>query len=240
MKKISFSYRGYRFPPEIIHRTIWRYLRFTLSLHDVEDLLAERGITVSYETIRRWVNHFGPLIAADLRRRRPRPHTTWYLGAPRGRASQCRPAGQDCRRRNTPRPFGKAPATLPPSPGLPNAPCSRYRAFVPAGLGSIREIPAYISIRRFESEAQREARYKAVYQSDWWKTNITPIVDQFLIRPTNVQRIVPTPRSPVQQVEMENGPGAGGPAPGAATSCIRVRARSCSRRGTWNRTHAPA
>ena len=49
------------------------YLRFTLSLRDVEDLLAERGIRISYETVRRWVNHFGPLIAADLRKRRPKP-----------------------------------------------------------------------------------------------------------------------------------------------------------------------
>ena len=46
---------------------------------DVEDLLAERGIAVSYETIRRWVNHFGPMIAADLRQRRPRPDTIWHL-----------------------------------------------------------------------------------------------------------------------------------------------------------------
>jgi hypothetical protein len=59
MKKIS--YRGYRFPPEIIQQAIWLYLRFTLSLRDVEDLLAERGIMVSYETVRRWVNHFGPV-----------------------------------------------------------------------------------------------------------------------------------------------------------------------------------
>ena len=45
----------------------------------VEDLLAERGITVSYETVRRWVNHFGPMIAADLRKRRPKRYTTWHL-----------------------------------------------------------------------------------------------------------------------------------------------------------------
>ena len=77
MKKIS--YRGYRFPPEIIQQAIWLYLRFTLSLRDVEDLVAERGIMVSYETVRRWVNHFGPMIAADLRKRRPKPHTTWHL-----------------------------------------------------------------------------------------------------------------------------------------------------------------
>ena len=48
-------------------------------MRDVEDLLAERGIAVSYESVRRWVNHFGPMIAADLRKRRPRPHTTWHL-----------------------------------------------------------------------------------------------------------------------------------------------------------------
>ena len=53
--------------------------RFTLSLRDVEDLLAERGVAVSYETVRRWVNHFGPMIAADLRKRRLKPHTTWHL-----------------------------------------------------------------------------------------------------------------------------------------------------------------
>jgi putative transposase len=58
----KFSYAGYRFPPEIIRQAIWLYLRFTLSLRDVEDLLAERGIIVSYETVRRWVNHFGPMI----------------------------------------------------------------------------------------------------------------------------------------------------------------------------------
>jgi hypothetical protein len=77
MKKIS--YKGYRFPPEIIQQAIWLYLRFTLSFRHVEDLLAERGIMVSYETVRRWVNHFGPKIAADLRKRRPKPHTTWHL-----------------------------------------------------------------------------------------------------------------------------------------------------------------
>ena len=71
MSKISYA--GYRFPPEIIQQAIWLYVRFTLSFRDVEDLLAERGIMVSYETVRRWVNHFGPKIAADLRKRRPKP-----------------------------------------------------------------------------------------------------------------------------------------------------------------------
>jgi putative transposase len=73
------SYAGYRFPPEVIQHAIWLYVRFSLSFRDVEDLLAERGIAVSYETVRRWVNHFGPTIAARLRKRRPKPCTTWHL-----------------------------------------------------------------------------------------------------------------------------------------------------------------
>ena len=75
----KISYGGYRFPPEIIQQAIWLYIRFTLSFRDVEDLLAERGILVSYESVRRWVNHFGPMIAADLRKRRPKPHTICWL-----------------------------------------------------------------------------------------------------------------------------------------------------------------
>src|ERR1700681_130866 len=75
----KISYAGYRFPPVIIQQAIWLYARYTLSFRDVEDLLAERGIAVSHETVRRWVNHFGPMIAADLRKRRPKPCTTWHL-----------------------------------------------------------------------------------------------------------------------------------------------------------------
>ena len=67
------------FPAEFIQQAIWLYLRFTLSFRDVEDLLAEHGILVSYETVRRWVSHFGPKIAADLRRRRSKPDTIWHL-----------------------------------------------------------------------------------------------------------------------------------------------------------------
>jgi putative transposase len=80
----EISSNGYRFPPEIIQQAIWLYLRFTLSFRDVENLLGERGIVVSYETVRRWVNHFGPLIAADLRKRRPKPYTIWHLTGPSG------------------------------------------------------------------------------------------------------------------------------------------------------------
>jgi putative transposase len=75
----KISYAGYRFPPEIIHQAMWLYLRFALSLRDVDDLLAERGVAVSCKTVRRWVNHFGPMIAADLRKRRLKPHATWHL-----------------------------------------------------------------------------------------------------------------------------------------------------------------
>jgi putative transposase len=75
----NISYSGYRFPPVIIQQAIWLYARFSLSFRDVGDLLAERGIIVSYKTVRRSANHFGPKIAADLRKRRPKPHATWHL-----------------------------------------------------------------------------------------------------------------------------------------------------------------
>jgi transposase-like protein len=74
-----FNYRRHRFPPEIIQHAIWLYLRFTLSYRDVEELLAERGLDISYETVRRWVLKFGPSIARRLRDRRPRPSDRWHL-----------------------------------------------------------------------------------------------------------------------------------------------------------------
>jgi len=64
---VQLSYRRHRFPPAVIQHAIWLYLRFTLSYRDVEDLLVERGLEVSYETVRRWVLKFGPLIARKLR-----------------------------------------------------------------------------------------------------------------------------------------------------------------------------
>jgi putative transposase len=67
MPPLSFS--GYRFPRDIIQRAVWMYLRFTLSFRDVEELLAERRIEVTYESIRRWVLAFGPPIARRLRAR---------------------------------------------------------------------------------------------------------------------------------------------------------------------------
>src|SRR5436305_4450312 len=69
----QLSYRRHRFPVEIIQHAIWLYLRFTLSYRDVEELLAERGLDVSYDTVRRWVLKFGPLIARKLRAGPPTP-----------------------------------------------------------------------------------------------------------------------------------------------------------------------
>src|SRR4030081_3613224 len=75
----QLSYRRHRFPPPIIQHAIWLYLRFTLSYRDVEDLLAERGLDVSYETVRRWVLKFGPAVAQRLRHCRPGPGGCWHL-----------------------------------------------------------------------------------------------------------------------------------------------------------------
>ena len=73
------SYARHQFPAEIIRHAVWLYLRFTLSYRDVEELLAERGIETSYESVRRWVQKFGPAFARNLRRLRPRPTDRWHL-----------------------------------------------------------------------------------------------------------------------------------------------------------------
>ena len=72
-------YRRHRFPAEIISHAVWLYYRFNLSHRDVEELLAERGIRVSYEAIRLWCRKFGPAYADQLRRRRPGPADKWYV-----------------------------------------------------------------------------------------------------------------------------------------------------------------
>jgi putative transposase len=73
------DYHGYRFPPQIISHAVWLYHRFSLSFRDVEDLLAERGVSVTYETIRQWCLMFGLDYARRLRRSRGRLGDTWYL-----------------------------------------------------------------------------------------------------------------------------------------------------------------
>ena len=71
MRRISI--KRHRFPPEIICHSIWLYARLTLSFRDIEEMLAERGLDVSYETVRRWFLKFGSTIVANIRRTSPRP-----------------------------------------------------------------------------------------------------------------------------------------------------------------------
>jgi putative transposase len=73
------TYKRHRFPPEIISYSVWLYFRFALSYRDVEELLTERGVIVTYETIRQWCQKFGQAYANELRRRRPRPGDKWHL-----------------------------------------------------------------------------------------------------------------------------------------------------------------
>ena len=79
MHQPSSLYKRHRFPGEIISHVVWLYYRFLLSYRDVEELLAERGIAVSDETIRRWCRKFGQRFADGVRRRRPRPGDKWHL-----------------------------------------------------------------------------------------------------------------------------------------------------------------
>ena len=79
MKTDAPSYHGYRFPPEIISHAVWLYHRFCVSFRNVEELLAQRGITVSYEAVRLWCIKFGPEYARRLKRRQGRLGDTWHL-----------------------------------------------------------------------------------------------------------------------------------------------------------------
>ena len=76
---LPISFKRHRFPPDVIRHAVWLYFRFTLSIRDVEELLAQRGVEVSREAVRCWINKFGPLIAANLRRRRGPPTGRWHL-----------------------------------------------------------------------------------------------------------------------------------------------------------------
>jgi putative transposase len=73
------SFKRHRFPPDTIRLAVWLYFRFTTSLRDVEEMLAERGIDVTYETVRCWANKFGPAIAANIRRCRGAADRVWHL-----------------------------------------------------------------------------------------------------------------------------------------------------------------
>src|ERR1700741_1311437 len=74
------SYKRHRFPPQIIAHAVWLYFRFPLSLRLVEEMLLERGIVVSYETIRRWGRKFGAAYAKQLRRKKPSPKDILHMG----------------------------------------------------------------------------------------------------------------------------------------------------------------
>ncbi|MEH0630581.1 IS6 family transposase [Streptomyces stelliscabiei] len=80
MVSASLSYRGHRYPVEVISHCVWLYHRFPLSFREVEELMFERGVTVSYESVRRWCVKFGQRYASALRRRQPWPGDTWHLG----------------------------------------------------------------------------------------------------------------------------------------------------------------
>ena len=79
MSQSHLIYNRHRFPPEIIADAVWLYCRFNLSFREMKEMFLERGIDISYETIRRWVLKFGPVIARGLRRRQSQPGDIWHL-----------------------------------------------------------------------------------------------------------------------------------------------------------------
>ena len=79
MVSVPPSYSNHRYPVEVISHCVWLYFRFPLSFREVEELMLERGVVVSYETIRRWTVKFGQDYANALRRRRPRPGDKWHM-----------------------------------------------------------------------------------------------------------------------------------------------------------------
>ncbi|WSM59792.1 IS6 family transposase [Streptomyces sp. NBC_01707] len=79
MSSVPPSYRGHRYPVEVISHCVWLYFRFSLSFREVEELMFQRGVIVSHETIRRWCRKFGQAYANGLRRRRPRPGDKRHL-----------------------------------------------------------------------------------------------------------------------------------------------------------------
>lgn len=79
MGAVSLSYKGHRYPVEVISHSLWLYFRFPLRFREVEELMLERGVLVSYETVRRWCAKFGQAYANAPRRRQPRPADKWHL-----------------------------------------------------------------------------------------------------------------------------------------------------------------
>ena len=79
MNTSTNPYAGHRYPAEIISHAVWLYFRFALSFRDIEEILAARGIAVTYETVRQWCLKFGQQFANEIRRRKGRPGDTWYM-----------------------------------------------------------------------------------------------------------------------------------------------------------------
>src|SRR3989475_8183705 len=79
VQPVTKKYKNHRFPVEIISHAVWLYFRFCLSFRDVEELLFERGVVVTYEAIRKWCRKFGQAYANQLRRRRPRAGDKWAM-----------------------------------------------------------------------------------------------------------------------------------------------------------------
>ena len=75
----TVSFKRHRFPPDVIRLAVWLYCRFTLGVRDVEEMLAQRGVEASYETVRCWALKFGRAVARNLRRSTPRPTGRWHL-----------------------------------------------------------------------------------------------------------------------------------------------------------------
>ncbi len=73
------TYRRHRYPIEVVEHCVWLYFRFALSYRNVEEMMAKRGVQLTYETVRKWCHKFGTLYAARLRRRRPPIGSKWHL-----------------------------------------------------------------------------------------------------------------------------------------------------------------
>ena len=119
MREISF--KQHRFPPDVIRYVAWLYCRVTMSLRNVEDLRAERGIDVSYETVRCWANKFGPAIAANIREARGRGDSVWHLDEMVVRISgkrmfMWRAVDDESARCSASNPKARPSASFPPTP----------------------------------------------------------------------------------------------------------------------------
>src|SRR4051794_9097512 len=106
-------YHGFRFPAEIIEHAVWLYHCFSLSLRDVETILAARGVVVSYESIRDWGLRFGRLFANALKRRRPRPGDKWFIDEPQQPGRGVTPADAATRTADAAVQLSPPRATLP-------------------------------------------------------------------------------------------------------------------------------